>query len=209
MCLQKCLSKSPRLTSNVSATTLTSHTFRDLMEKGKVKNALRYLSSDHTGGILRMEDSVPVTNRNGDVIECSIQDVLVEKHPNGKPASPSALLSFTQSHVNPILFDQLNGELILKAAMRIQGAPGLSGMDAYAWKRICSSFKSASHDLCHAMAAVARRICCSPIYPDDMSAFVACRLIPLDKCPGIRPIGISETPRRIIAKAVLMLYTPA
>ena len=74
--------------------------------------------------------------------------------------------------------------------MRIQGAPGLSGMDAYAWRRICSSFKSASHDLCHAMAAVARRFCCSPIYPDDMSAFVACRLIPLDKRPGICPIGI-------------------
>ena len=103
--LRKSVSKSPRLTSNVSATTLTSHTFRDLMEKGKVKNALRYLSSDHTGGILRMEDSVPVTNKNGDVIECSVQDVLVEKHPNGKSASPSALLSFTQSHVNPILFD--------------------------------------------------------------------------------------------------------
>ena len=65
------------------------------MEKGKVKNALRYLSSDHTGGILRMEDSVPVTNRNGDVIECSVQDILVEKYQNGKPASPSALLSFT------------------------------------------------------------------------------------------------------------------
>ena len=152
-----------------------------------------------------MEDSVPVTNRIGDVIECSIQDVLVEKHPNGKPASPSALLSSTQSHVNPIIFDQLNWELILKAAMCNQGAPGLSGMDAYAWRRICSSFKSASHDLYHVMAAVARRICCSPIHPDDMSAFVTCHLIPLDKRPGICPIGIGETPTRIIAKAVLML----
>jgi len=108
MCLQKRLPKSPRLTSNVSATTLTSHTFRNLMEKGKVKNALRYLSSDQSGGILRMEDSVPVTNRNGDVIDCSVRDVLVEKHPNGKPASPSALLPFTPSHVNPILFDHSN-----------------------------------------------------------------------------------------------------
>jgi hypothetical protein len=36
-----------------------------------------------------------------------------------------------------------------------------------------------------------------------LSAFVACRLIPLDKDPGIRPIGIGEVPRRIIAKAIL------
>ena len=34
-------------------------------------------------------------------------------------------------------------------------------------------------------------------------AFVACRLIPLDKKPGVCPIGIGDVPRRIIAKAVL------
>ena len=40
-----------------------------------------------------------------------------------------------------------------------------------------------------------------------MSAFVACRLIPLDKCPGVRPIGIGEVPRRIISKAILWLLS--
>ena len=29
--------------------------------------------------------------------------------------------------------------------------------------------------------------------------------VPLDKCPGVRPIGISEAPRRIIGKAVMMV----
>ena len=33
--------------------------------------------------------------------------------------------------------------------------------------------------------------------------FVACRLIPLDKKPGVHPIGVGDVPRRIIAKAVL------
>ena len=35
------------------------------------------------------------------------------------------------------------------------------------------------------------------------SALVACRLIPLNKCPGMRPIGVGEVPRHIIAKAIL------
>ena len=51
-----------------------------------------------------------------------------------------------------------------------------------------------------------QRICTSTIHPDDLSAFVACRLIPLNKCPGVRPIGIGEVPRRIIDKAVLSLF---
>ena len=32
---------------------------------------------------------------------------------------------------------------------------------------------------------------------------MACRLIPLDKCPGVKPIGVGEVPRRIIGKAIL------
>ena len=35
--------------------------------------------------------------------------------------------------------------------------------------------------------------------------FVACRLIPLDKRPGVRPIGIGDVPRRIVAKAILFV----
>ena len=43
------------------------------------------------------------------------------------------------------------------------------------------------------------------INPHGLSPLLACRLIALDKNPGVRPIGIGETSRRIISKAILMI----
>ena len=37
---------------------------------------------------------------------------------------------------------------------------------------------------------------------DSIESVVACRLIPLSKDPGVKPIGIGEVLRRIIGKAV-------
>ena len=124
----------------------------------------------------------------------------------GNPACPEAILSDIPETVNPIMYINLDEECILNVALHIQGAAGLSGLDAYVWRRLCSSYKYISHDLCYALAAIGQRICTSTIHPDDLSAFVSCSWIPLNQCPGVRPIGIGEVPRRIIDMAVLSLF---
>ena len=93
--------------------------------------------------------------------------------------------------------------MIRETALKAEGAAGPSGLDAAGWKRLCTSFQSASTDLCEALASTARRIFCSFVDPKSLLAFVACRLVALDKHPGIRPIGIGETARRIIGKATI------
>ena len=43
----------------------------------------------------------------------------------------------------------------------------------------------------------------------SLQAYVACRLIPLNKQPGVRPFGIGEVIRRIIGKAILSITSKA
>ena len=46
------------------------------------------------------------------------------------------------------------------------------------------------------------------IDPDILDSYVACRLIPLNKNPGVRPIGIGEILRRIVGKAICWVLNP-
>ena len=85
----------------------------------------------------------------------------------------------------------------------MNGSTGPSGLDARAWKCLCTSFHSASTDLCASIARLTRRLCTPYVHPFRKSALTACRLIALDKCPGVRPIGVGETLRRLISKATL------
>ena len=118
---------------------------------------------------------------------------------------PSAVLSLPTPKLpsHPVIFDSLDGASIRAAALHTNGSAGPSGLDALCWRRLCTSFQHASNDLCNSLALVARKICTTYVDPQGIAAFTANRLIALDKCPGVRPIGVGETVRRIISKAVL------
>ena len=104
---------------------------------------------------------------------------------------------------HPIIFDSIDGKTIKETILRTQGSAGPSGIDASGWRRLGTSFSRASSDLCNNIAMVARRICTEYVDPESLSSLIACRLIALDKNPGVRPIGVGEVVRRIIGKAVL------
>ena len=167
---------------------------------GKTKAALQLLTDHGKGGVLHGDDSIP----SSDGESLSVLDVLESKHPSGQPASASSILETSGEPVDihPVVFDCIDVELIRSATLRISGALGPSGIDAKGWRRLCTSFKSASSDLCHSLALMARRICTTYVDPVGLAPFLACRLIALDKNPGVRPIGVCETARRIIAEAI-------
>ena len=107
------------------------------------------------------------------------------------------------NYFDAIIFDFLTGNLIKRAALNIHGAAGLSGVDAYGWKCLYISFNEDSVELCWALVSGARCLSTTTIEPAILMSFVACRLIPLDKWSGVKPIGIGNVPHRIVAKSIL------
>ena len=87
----------------------------------------------------------------------------------------------------------------------VKGSAGPSGLDAEDWRQMCCSFKEASHHLCNTLADTARRIATCYVDPSGLEALNACRLIALDKMPGLRPIGVGEVAKRILGRSILRI----
>ena len=87
-----------------------------------------------------------------------------------------------QTH--PVVYDSIDAKLIKSSILSTSGAAGPSGLDAKDWKHMCTSFKSASNDLCHALSEVAKHLCVVYVDPTSLAPLVACRLIAVDKLPG-------------------------
>ena len=134
----------------------------------------------------------------------SVKDHLLDKHPNGNPAHPSSITTLQPvEEPHHVIFEEIDGPKVKSAIFRLSGSAGPSGLDARGWKRLCSSFHRVSSDLCESIAQMAKRLCTSYVDPSGLAPLIACRLIALDKSPGVRPIGVGEVLRRLIAKVVL------
>ena len=79
--------------------------------------------------------------------------------------------------------------------MFTKGRSGPSGLDADGWRRMLTSieFGASSTDLRKTFDQLVKRLCIEEMETTaSLEAFTACKLIPLDKKPGFRPIGVGE-----------------
>ena len=171
--------------------------FARLVTNGKLGSALRMLVEEQSGGPLQLGEHIGNER---------VRDILKSKHPEAAPVYEDAVLHDNPSPPpHPVRFEVLTTEVIQKASLHTFGSAGPSGVDAESWRHMCTSFGEASDCLCDAIALCSRRLAPSYINPSSLEAFLSCRLIPLDKNPGVRPIGIGEVLRRIIGIAVLYI----
>lgn len=169
--------------------------FARFMLQGKVNSAIRLLGESGSKGVLPMNEE----NLN----------TLKSKHPPSSPALSSALLQGPVLDVPSTYYETIDAKMVDMAIKRTKGAPGPSGLDGNFFRKICSKkFLKESRALKENIAKLARKLASEPINPAKLEGYVACRLIPLNKNPGIRPIGIGETLRRIIGKTVSWLVKP-
>ena len=180
-----------------------TRTIMRLMNTGRTKAAIQLLSRTRTKGIHNLDDEIDGK---------SVRSILREKHPNAKPVNPDVLLgeppADTPEGLHLLIFEEISPDDIRQASLHTEGSAGPSGLDAMAWRRLCTSFGESSNGLCAALALFTKRMSTTYIDPLSLSAYAASRLIPPDKCPGVRPIGVGEVCRRIVGK-VIMKYAKA
>ena len=155
------------------------------MFEGKIRAALKMIEQNSDSGVLPTSD---------DVIQ-----KLQEKHPQKTTAHLDSLLKVPIEPASSAHFACINEAFMHKAALYTKGAGGPCQLDAIQFKRIlCSNhFKVDGKELRDEIAAFALKIATEVIDPTCLEAYSACRLIPLNKNPGIRPIGVGEVLRRI------------
>ena len=164
--------------------------FAKMVQEGNIKNATRFLADKNGTSVLKPSDSIDGR---------TVTEILPEKHPK---ASPLFEVTFNISEL-PLL-EKLNitSSTVEKQARKLFGSSGPSGSDANHWFDALIRFGLESSRLRDLVSQLGNLIANEIISWRKIKALFSCRLIALDKQPGVRPIGIGETLRRLLGKAV-------
>ena len=106
----------------------------------------------------------------------------------------------------PPLFDlDINGRHVERIAHRLKGAVGSGGSSAMQWHNYLLRHGHHSAQLRDCVAMLAHRLANGIVEWHEIWALVANRVIALDKCPGVRPIGIGKALQRILGKTAALV----
>ena len=162
--------------------------FAKLMLEGKINVALKMLSKDYENGVLQVDETV-------------LKDLKL-KHPAPAEVIKDSLLYGPMNKIQSCYFDEINEMMIIKDASLTKGSSDLSHVDAGHFRQMLLSkkFKTEGKNLREQIALLSRNLASKFVDPFSIEALTTCRLIPLNKNPRVRPIGIGEVLRRVWVK---------
>ena len=87
--------------------------------------------------------------------------------------------------------------------LKTQGSAGVSQQKDSLWHSMVTGYNDSSSNLCDAISGVAHRLPTEYVDPAALESLLTNRGIAIDKCPGLRPVGVGEIIRRVIGKAIM------
>lgn len=169
--------------------------FTRLVLNGKLRDATRWLTDRSGGGVL-LPNTILADGR-------TVFQTLQNKYPPQK--SPDEQ-NFLPCENLPIMIDiDVSAQHVEKIARYLHGSAGPSGTDADQWKSMLLRFGSHSARLREAIASLTRWLANGIIDWNSIKALLTKRGVALDKCPGVRPIGVGEVLQRICAKIMAFI----
>ncbi|CAH3156563.1 unnamed protein product [Pocillopora meandrina] len=122
---------------------------------------------------------------------------LHDKHPEAADIAEESLLHGPVDYIPPNVYDLIDEEMIHSSASKTKARQGHQE-----WTRNFIGESCALTTLRLRIAVFTRNLPKKSYHPCLLKAFTSCGLIPLDKNPGIRPIGVGDVLRRIVGKTV-------
>ena len=148
------------------------------------------LSKDYENSVLKIGDNILAE--------------LKSKHPTAAEVKQDPLLFGPIIELSHCYFDEIDEMMLAKAAFLTKNAGGPSDLDAdqYCHMLLSKKFKTEAKELREQIAALARTLASTLVDPKSFEAMTTYRLIPLNKNPSVRPIGLGEVLRRIMGNAI-------
>jgi hypothetical protein len=177
-----------------TTTAQRAKTFNSKIMRRELCSALCYISDTECGGLLYPDDMEQKT-------QTSVGEVLLDKHPQMRDPGPAAMKDFDE--VPDFIDLDITIEHVENIAKKMPGPAGLSGFDSSALKNVLLMHGQASQRLRVVIAQLSQWLSNGNPPFAAFRAALENRLIAMDKFPGVRPIGIGDVLRRLVAKCVL------
>ena len=163
--------------------------FTKLMLQGKIRAAIRWITERAGGSLLSPSESVAT--------------VLQSKHPDSLNFPETAIPSFDD--LPSLENSEITAANVQFIAYHIQGGADPGVCQSAHWRDALLQHGSSNGRLREVVAALCRLLCNSIVPWSAIRALLASRLIALDKCPGVCPVGVGKTLQRIVGKTICLV----